>query len=232
MYKILVFLLLSFAFQSTSKAQDKLARPFKIGITGGVAFFFEDDLKDINSKVKQDLPFTVETINNFPPSLCYGGYFLVPVSSGLSVGPSYQFYTTGSRLGAKDYSATYSFDQTISAHSLGIQFEFLLTKNIFPAVYFESTAGVHLASWKLKEKITTEAELSADKQKADAVKPYLYPGFKFSWPLNSSFGIAVKAGYSFDLGGKFSFDNYPDAQSDTKVSFSGPRLTAAFEFGF
>jgi len=118
LFLVLIFFLsgLQTLRAQTNEKQDNI----KYGITGGVAFFSESYLKQINIDVIKNLPFNVQTINNFPPTICYGGYILTPLGSRISLGPSYQFYTTGSRLGAKDYSGSYTFDQIISAHSLGL----------------------------------------------------------------------------------------------------------------
>lgn len=233
MYRLIILLLLFISEQHTSLAQQAEAHSaYKIGITGGVALFSESDLKKVNTEVAQNLPFDVQTINNFPPYFCYGGYILVRLSHSVSIGPSYQYCTTGSRLGAKDYSGTYSFDQIIAAHSIGVQSEVLLTKIGKPLVFFETVAGIRLASWKLKEKLEIDDQEESDSEKLSAVKPFVFPGIKISWPVVRNLAISAKAGYSIDLGGKFSLSNNSDDKSETKVSFSGPRLSLAFEYGY
>jgi hypothetical protein len=47
--------------------ETELAPDFKIGVTGGLAVYFENDLKKINSEIIQNLPVDVELVNNFPP---------------------------------------------------------------------------------------------------------------------------------------------------------------------
>lgn len=203
----------------------------KIGITGGFTFYNELDLEMLNSEILKDLPFTVETINNFPPYYSYGAYVLTPIGSRINIGPVYHFYTTGSRLGAKDYSASYSFDQIISAHSLGIQTEitFLRTGNL--EVGFENVTGVHLARWSIEEKFSMSEQEDNDEQRLTAIKPFIFPGIKFSYPIIKGFGIAAKAGYSFDLGGKFRLEgNTTESKSEKNASFTGLRLSVALEY--
>lgn len=202
----------------------------RYGITGGVAFFSESYLKQINTEAIENLPFNVQMINNFPSTICSGGYILIRLSSHISIGPSYQFYTTGSRLGAKDYSGSYSFDQIISAHSLGIQAEEMLMTIGKSAIYFENILGIHLVYLTIEEKFKIDETEKDDKEQFNALKPFIYPGLKFLFPLSSSLGIAVKAGYSLDLGG-FELGPKPNAKPATQVSFSGPRLTVAIEYG-
>ncbi len=204
---------------------------YKIGITGGFAFYDEKDLEMLNSEVQKNLPFTVEAINNFPPYYSYGAYILAPIGSRLNIGPVYHFYTTGSRLGAKDYSASYSFDQIISAHSLGIQTEITFVRTGKLEVGFENIVGVHFARWSVEEKFSTREQEDNDEQRLTAIKPFAFPGIKFSYPIIKGLGIAAKAGYSFDLGGKFRLeDNKAVSKSEKNASFTGLRLHVALEY--
>lgn len=232
MQRFLLSIIFLFSGMQTILAQPvETQYKLKIGFTVGATYFIEKDLKQLNTDVIKSLPLNVQTINNFPPYFSYGSYILSVLSPKFSIGPSYQFYTTGSRIGAKDYSGSYSFDQIISAHSLGILTELLITKNEKSVVYFESIVGIHLAIWKMEEKYNISDQEEKTTEKLRAIKPFIYPGLKYSFPIASSLGIAVKAGYSFDLAGKFRPESNPEIKSDTKVSFSGPRLSVAIEYG-
>jgi hypothetical protein len=227
---ILSIIFLLTGLQTILAQPDETQHMLKFGIFGGAFYSNENDLKQLNTDVVKSLPFNVRTINDFPPYFSYGGYVLCVLSPKFSIGSSYQFYTTGSRLGAKDYSGIYSFDQIISAHSLGILTELMMIKSEKSVVYFETTVGFHLANWKMEENYNISGQEENSKEKLIAMKPFIYPGLKCSIPITSSFGIAVKAGYSFDLAGKFRPESNPKVKSNTKVSFSGPRLTIAFEY--
>lgn len=211
-------------------AQDEAEmQRFKVGLSGGLVVYFEPDLKDINTQVINGSPFDLQTVNNFPPTLFYSGFILNRMGNRMYFGPSYSFYTTGSRLGIKDYSGSYQFDQILSAHSLGGQFEILVfTKNMMN-IFFESTAGAHFATWKMSELLKVGDEKVPDEQKLQAVKPFIYPAFKIAVPVYGRLQVALKAGYSFDLAGKYKTGNL---KTDTKASFSGPRLSLILEQGF
>lgn len=236
MKRLYILLLMLFSVQALTRAQSIETKStekktiFKIGLTGGIAFFNEYDLKKSNAEVIRALPFDLATIDNFPPTLCYGGYVLSSLDSRISLGLSYQYYTTGSRLGAKDYSATYSFDQIISAHSLGIVAEFPLSKIGKAEFFCETTAGIHLASWKIEQNFTVGQENEKKQEKLEAIKPFFYPCFKLSYPITPHIAIAAKGGYSFDISGKFKLENDPESKSDKNVLFSGARLTLALEY--
>ncbi len=229
MYKKILILLILVIECGILKAQEKDFKDYKVGISGGVAFYSEKDLKEINAEVLRNSPLTAEQINNFPPYFCYGAYILNRWGKKFAAGPAYNFYTTGSRFGLKDYSGSYSFDQIILAHSLGLQLELLVSKHSGYTVYLEAIAGAHFAKWRYNEELRVGGENISDKQDFSAIKPYIYPGLKFLWPVFTDYKVAFKGGYSVDLGGKFKNEN---AVANTRISFSGPRLTAILEYGF
>ncbi|HDR52111.1 MAG TPA: hypothetical protein ENN90_10925 [Mariniphaga anaerophila] len=230
MQKIIITIITIFFGYNLLFAQDEQEmQRFKVGLTGGLSVYFVSELKDINTQVINASPFNLQTVNNFPPTIFYGGFILNRMGKRIYFGPSYSFYTTGSRLGIKDYSGSYRFDQILSAHSPGGQFEILLfTKNKIN-IYFEPTAGAHFATWKMDELLKVGDEKVSDEQKLKAVKPFIYPAFKIAVPVYSHLQVALKAGYSFDLAGKYKTGNM---KSDIKAPFSGPRISVVLEDGF
>jgi hypothetical protein len=226
---ILIFLVLA-AF--TIVAQEYETKDFKIGISVGGALLFTGELQKINNEAISSSPFNLETINNFPPNFTYGGFVLNKMGKRLALGPGYIFYTTGSRIGVKDYSGQYSFDQIISAHSLSILVEMLLSEKKKSAIFFEGIAGANFASWKMIEHLIIGEESQKDETSLKAIKPFVYPGFKFSRKLNESIGIFLKGGVSIDIAGKFHLAGHPRAKSETKANFSGPRINIGIEYGY
>ena len=202
---------------------------YKIGLTGGLAVYFVNELKDINTQLINKSPFDLKTVNNFPPTFFYGGFILNRMGNRMYFGPSYSFYTTGSRLGVKDYSGSYQFDQILTAHSLGGQFEILLHTKNKSQIFFETTAGAHFATWKMNELLKVGDEKVSDEQKLQAVKQFVYPAIKIAVPVYGRLQVALKIGYSFDLAGKYKTGNI---KSNTKASFSGPRISVVLEQDF
>jgi len=227
---LLLIIMLAFAYTSGAQTEDWHKSDIKIGINGGGAWLFQNDLRKINRDTGNMLPFATQTIDDFPPYFTYGGQILVTLSGWLALGPCYQYYTTGSRIGARDYSATYSFDQIISSHSPGLVAEIALAKSPFYSAFFELTGGLNVASWKMEEKLVAGEEKDSDQRKMSALRPFIYPGFKVAYPLSKSLGIFFKAGYSADLGGKYSLDSYPGGKIDQRASFSGIRAMVGLDF--
>jgi hypothetical protein len=108
----------------------------------------------------------------------------------------------------------------------------LISEKEKSAIFFEGIAGANFGSWKMNEYLEIGEEIQKDETNLKAIKPFIYPGFKFSWKLNKSIGIFLKGGVSIDIAGKFHLDGNPKAKSDTKVNFSGPRLNFGIEYGY
>lgn len=212
-------------------AQNTESSRFRFGLTGGFTFYSESDLEEINNKLIAALPFDVNTINNFPPGVTYGGYALIRLGNWMYLGPNYQFYTTGSRIGAKDYSGSYTFDQILTAHALSIEIKSLIVRSERVELTFDIDLGVHLAKWEMKEFLMVSEQTAIDsKTVLTALKPFVYPAVSVYFPFNKHIGTSIKAGYSFDLGGKYSLKNDSSSKTESNASFSGPRISLSFEY--
>jgi hypothetical protein len=217
---ILILLLVQVLYSQTVKFRQG---DMKGSLHGGISWLFQDDLRNINRDTRKMLPFLTQTIDDFPPYLSYGGQVILLMSPRFGLGTSYHYYTTGSRIGAKDYSATYSFDQIISAHSPGLVFEYVLADRVEWRALAELTGGAHLASWKMKERMVMGSESEGDEYRLTAFRPYLFPALKAEYPFGKMWFAGLKLGYSFDLGGKYQLVNHPSGNSELEASFSGVR---------
>lgn len=230
MYKIIIIALLLLLLKPCY-AQNTESSRFRFGVTAGLALYSESDLEEINNKVIAALPFDVNTINNFPPGFTYGGYALIGLGNWIYLGPNYQFYTTGSRIGATDYSGSYTFDQILTAHALSIDIESLIIHSERVELTFDVDLGVHLAKWKMNEFLMVSEQTAIDsKTVLFALKPFVYPAVSVYLPFNKQIGTSIKAGYSFDLGGKYFLKNNFASKTESNASFSGPRISLSFEY--
>lgn len=229
MMKQLLFVIILLILGFNTIAQENRPK-LKLGVLGGFATYSFENLKDMNNEIINQLPFDVAVIDNFPSRFYFGGHALIRVASWYSVGPAYEFHSTGSRVGASDYSGFYHFDQILSTHQLGIENEICISKNIKPAVFIEVSGGVNFSSWKMEELLDVGEEKQEDKSHYDAVKPFVYPAMKISYPVYKDFSAFAKAGYLFDLGGKYHLSGNKDYQSSIKVPWSGFRISVGLEF--
>ena len=221
---ILVNLITFFTF-----SQDKNSS-IKFGLTAGYADFSVGNLESINEEIMAQLPFETNVIDNFPSRFYYGGHILLRLANWYSIGPAYEFHSTGSRIGAKDYSGLYQFDQILSTHQLEIENEFQVSGGFKPAVFIDINGGVNFSSWKMKELLNVGEEKQEDKNEYAAMKPFVYPAMKIAYPVYKDFSAFAKVGYLFDLGGKYHLSDNKDYQSTLKVPWSGIRFSLGLQF--
>lgn len=203
----------------------------KIGATAGYATYSFDNLKKANESVISQLPFDAAVIDDFPARFYFGGYVLAKIANWYSLGPAYEFHSTGSRVGAKDYSGSYHFDQILSTHQLGLENEVLLTKGLKPAIFIDITGGVNFSSWQMEEELEIDNEvISTDNSEFSAIKPFVKPAVKISYPVYQNINITGTAGYLFDLGGKYHLSGNKDYKSTQKIPWSGLRFSLGVEF--
>lgn len=225
-YPILV---LAFLFATAVFSQEEKSL-LKLGLTGGFGGYSYENLEDINDAVIEQMPFDAAVIDNFPDRFYFGGNALIQITKWYWAGPSYQFHSTGSRVGAKDYSGSYHFDQILSAHQLGLENEIRISKSLKPAIFLKISGGVNFSTWKTEEVLEISGETNENHSEYVAVKPFMFPSFKISYPVYKNFSVAAKAGYLFDLGGKYHLSGNKDYQSALKIPWSGYRFSIGVEY--
>lgn len=222
---ILIIILL-FCFQGFTQ-EDRLN--LKLGAFGGYASYSFDNLKNLNDQLIDQLPFNASVIDNFPSRVYFGGSVLIRICNWYYIGPVYEFHSTSSRVGAKDYSGIYSFDQILTTHQLGIENEFRISKGIKPAVFFGLTGGVNFSFWKMNEVLDVSGSKEEDKSVFAAIKPGVFPVLKLSYPVYRNITAFSKGGYLVDVGGKYHLKSNKDGQSTQKIPWNGFRVSAGLE---
>lgn len=225
---ILIFALI-FIEQCFISAQEITDKNIKIGFTGGFGTYIQSDLKKLNESVMSKSVYKPEMINDFPGNFFLGGYALVKVKPGFYVGPSYQFHSTGSRVGKKDYSGFYRFDNILSCHSVGIQIEKSITNGGKLVLSGGGIFGTNISLWEMSEELMIGDQSRESTTKFKALRPFIYPELKLEYPLIFSLNISLSAGYSFDLFGKYKTDV---VTSDLVAKWTGPRANLSLAYSF
>jgi hypothetical protein len=228
---ILTVLMLLF-HQDLLKAQLISKSNFSFGVTAGVGKYSQSDLKEINSKMANQLIFETKLVNDFPPTFFWGVHFAYQMSPRLFWGPDYQFHTTGSRLGYRDYSGSYSYDQILSCNSIAVKVENLLFKKGVTSFGLCMTGGINLSGWKIIEKVTIGKQTESSLTKLFAARPFIYPSIRLKHSFLDFLSVSAASGYSIDLGGKYRIKNNGRTTSDFVASWSGPRLEINFDYSF
>jgi hypothetical protein len=198
-------------------------------INAGYGSFNMQQLKDINDYQKELLPFDVMRINNFDPGFYFGGSLKTRVLPEVTVGVFYQYLTTGSRLGRKDYSGYYVFDQIADGHFTGLEPEITVLNNKPVCLAIAVQAGVLFSGLKMKNNLKLGDSENTDLQKLRASSVALAPVLKISSPVYHSLRIFLSAGGMIDTGGKLHLPGKKDAvlllnDEKVKTNWSGWRI--------
>jgi hypothetical protein len=231
-FKIILIILLIIIQQDFITAQEISKNDFRIGVTGGYGYYFQSDLKKINQDVKNQLSFETKLIDNFPPAFFWGIHFLYKLSPHIYIGPNYQFHTTGSRLGYKDYSGSYTFDQILSCNSIALQIEGSFLKEKKTTFCLNVAGGANFSKWKIIEELIVGEQNQSSSIKLSAIRPFIYPSIKLKYSFISFLSISMSAGYSFDLGGRYKI-KIPDPSVSNKIAkWTGPRAEFSIDYSF
>lgn len=198
----------------------------------GYAFYQQDDLKSVNHQIQSQLPFEAGIIDNFDPVFYFGGYVQYELFNHFYMGPVYEYRYTGSRLGTKDYSGVYSFDQYVKAHQIGLKFDYSLLSMKQIVLNAQLSGGASFTDWKMDSNL--EARKGGDYSEKHIDKFtghgwYVSPGISFGYRLIPQVTLIGSANYSFEIAPRYKYlmntavnvINYPD--------WSGIKLSLGIE---
>ncbi|TFG44347.1 MAG: hypothetical protein E4H43_00465, partial [Bacteroidia bacterium] len=161
-----------------------------------------DRLKELNQAIAETLPFDVGTVDNFDPGFYFGASVQAVVFSNLMLDLSYQYNTTGSRIGTKDYSGYYSFDQIVNSHLIGIGPGVIMTETARYRLSVSILSGMIFTKIRSKEALSVSVEKEESSESMSAFSIPVYPSLNLSVPLVDLISVNFSAGYLVDTGGQ------------------------------
>jgi hypothetical protein len=199
-------------------------------ITGGVATYRMIDLKSINTLQSGSLPFETVVVNNFDPGGFINAGINLQLKDDFMLGFIYCYNSTGSRIGQKDYSGYYTFDQVISGHFLCLVPESILSWRKRLGVTLSLAAGLNLTNWKMSQILTVQGLKNEENQSLVASSMNFTPAINLYVPVFKSISVKLSAGYLIDTKGKLHVKGYSDAvltykNEAIKTGWSGFRMT-------
>jgi len=227
MKKILLILLILNSYILKSQEQESKIR---FGISGGFGTFNQSDLKSINQDGMKQLPFDAKIIEEFEPGFNFGGYTQYQLFNRFWIGTEYRYYYTGSRLGQKDYSGVYSFDQYLNCLTVGLKMDYELAEIDRFSFQVQLNSGAGFNRWKMDSQLTIGEDSENQIDKLKGFSWYALPSIAVNCKIFQGFSFVGSAGYSLDF-----FKNYKyGANSDIKIikspDWSGLRLTLGIEY--
>jgi hypothetical protein len=179
-----------------------------IGFQTGKGTYSMSGLNDLNSAISKSLPFNTKLVSDFPSYWSYRPTFLMKFNH-FSIGLSYTYQSTGSRISVKDYSGEYRFDMNINSSSPGIYGVADIVTFIGVQLSFYSMIEKSYTNLKMNEYFNVSDSLLTNQQYKFKATSYSFePGIRISYPI-SFINIGINAGYSFQIGAKgfYSIEN-------------------------
>ncbi len=223
---LLIILILNSLLLSAQEQQPK----FRFGISGGFGTFNQGDPKSLNQTAIDQLPFDAKIIDEFEPNFNFGGYTQYQLFNRFWVGPEYRYYYTGSRLGQKDYSGVYTFDQYLHTHTVGFKMGYVLAEIDRFSFLIQLNSGVGFTKWKMESKLTLSGNSDSEIDKLKGFSWYALPSFVANYRMFWGFSLVGSAGYSLDLVKKYKYEANSDIKIEKNPDWSGLRLTLGLEY--
>jgi hypothetical protein len=227
MKKILLIILVLNSFLLSAQEQEP---KFRFGISGGFGTFNQSDPKSLNQEAIAQLPFAAKIIDEFEPNFNFGGYTQYQLFNRFWVGPEYRYYYTGSRLGQKDYSGVYSFDQYLHSHTVGLKMGYVVAEIDRFSFQFQVNSGVGFTKWKMDSKLTISENTESQIDKLKGFSWYALPSFVVNCKIFQGLSLVGSAGYSLDLVKKYKYEANSDIKIVKNPDWSGLRLTLGLEY--
>lgn len=200
---LLLFLLLALT------ASGQKPGMIKAGFISGFDFYKQTGLRERNQFTIKNSPFDVNIIDDFIPRPIIGSYIQYVLNKRFSVGPEYTYHYSGSRIGTRDYSGMYSFDQYVKVHQVGLKFDYSVIIKNHSSVKLEMNTGAGFTRWRMESDLELGENMEYvvnNTASLEGISWYTSPalGYQFTfWHLEMSGSIC----YSFEPLKKFTFEN-------------------------
>lgn len=208
----------------------ELESKLRFGISYGFSTFNHEDLRKMNQTTIEGLPFKAKILDEFEPNFNFGGYSQYNLFNNFWIGPDYHYYYTGSRIGLKDYSGEFSFDQYLKTHALGVKMDFVLTEIDRLKFLLQINSGGSFSKWEIDSKLSIGDESEIQTNNFKGFSWYAQPSIVVNYKVNDYFLLVASAGYSIDLTKKYKYEANRDVEVTTNPNWSGIRLALGIEF--
>ena len=223
-------LLILFILNSLLLSAQEQESKYRFGISCGFGTFNQGDPKSLNQDAIDQLPFDAKIIDEFEPNFNFGGYAQYQLFKRFWVGPEYRYYYTGSRLGQRDYSGVYSFDQYLHAHAIGLKMGYVVAEIDRFSFQIQLNSGMGFTKWKMDSKMTISYNTESQIDKLKGFGWYSLPSFAANYEIFQGLSLVGTAGYSLDLVKKYKYEENSDIKIVKNPDWSGLRLTLGLEY--
>lgn len=199
-YVVFPLVIISLLLVTSVNAQPATDR-LNMTVYYGFSTYDMGNLKKINKLTADLLPFQINQIDDFDPGFYFGTSVQTRIFSRFFLGVNYQYYSTGSRIGQKDYSGYYSFDQIITGHLFSLEPGFTILKRGYLEFSSSLQIGMIFSDMEIIEKLVVQDFNDSFSQDFCATSFVLLPSVKITVPILHFGSIFVSTGGLFDLMG-------------------------------
>lgn len=188
-----IFILLGVCCITNLKSQS-----FKIEYEQGIGYYSMNDLKELNESIAKGLPFETKLVSDFPNYWFYRPGIGLKFNN-LELTMVLSYFSTGSRIAAKDYSANYKFDTKVRSFSPGIKikYHFKQQNKLFFSTY--GILGMDFTSLELKDLLEiTESTMVNSNMKFNTNCFSIEPGVNVNYSIKF-ISVSLNFGYSLHL---------------------------------
>jgi len=176
----------------------------KLEIGSGWGIYSMKELKEFNESILENIPVEAAITDNFPSRLYYDASINYLANQKFSMGFTYSYTTTGSRISYNDYSGELKYDDIVSGHSPGVHITILL-RNKLLRFSQETNFSYCFTKLKIQESILGTMNQLTFKSGSLHLEPRMIVSYRFS-----QLEIAAKIGYLIDFGSKYRYKDDTD----------------------
>lgn len=180
----------------------------------GIGTFYMRDLKLFQTSLIPTLGVDVKSLSSFPPYFGYGASFVRFFNSGIGVGLTSDFFSTGGRNYYKDYSGIYKLDLLTHAFNIGI----VLSKKHFRGshfnTYFEIQQGLKFSTLNISENLVVAVPITDTSYKLLSTSVWIKPGYRLEYKILKFLSIGTF------IGGELNPKSKLHMESDRKAILS------------
>lgn len=210
-----------------------------LGLQCGIGTYSMEGLKKLNSTVVKSLPFDAEIVADFPPFYYFRPFVMTKINA-LSLGISFTYQSTGSRVSSKDYSAEYCVDMITNSFGPAVFGEIVMNPHSKLKLAAYGSTGIMFSELKLNESlIVLDNSLIDDNNRFKAYYWSAEPGLNMTYPFEFMV-FGVNAGYMVTLTSKYyslegnedMFLLDPESGDPVKPEWDGFRFGISVGFSF
>lgn len=199
----------------------------------GVGTFLMQDLKDFQESIIPDLGVKVERLSKFPPYFGFGISFVLYINSGIGVGITSDYFSTGGTNYYEDYSGSYKLNLLTNAYNIGTVFSVRNITRKHLNTNFEIQQGIKLSKLSLSEKLIIkdiEDPISSNSYNFESTSWWIKPVYRVEYKLFDFLSAGAFLGAEINLKSKLHLNSNHDAillnktGENVTINWSGFRL--------